>query len=297
MDLDLDGRQDLLSGSWPGEIFWFQRMPDNTFAAAKELKNAAQESVNIGQAASVNTVDWDNDGDMDLLIGTIDGKVHWVPNLDPAEVKFGEARRINLHDSRKRISDAAPVAADWDGDGDLDLLLGAGDGSVHWFRNDGSRSSPVFAKSECLIPRSPLGWGNDQSRKPGDWGLRVRLDAKDWNNDGLLDLLLGDLCGGFEAKPDQTEAEIKEELVNVEALPRLRDEWSRAFQEYRQLGKGAGANTPASESQRDTLLAKVRLLKAKIAETQQVVMKYESQRQSHGFVWLITRKPQSEVSD
>src|SRR5262249_1308531 len=42
--------------------------------------------------------------------------------------------------------DSQPVAADWDGDGLLDLIVGWGDGSVVWYRNLGSRTEPKLAK-------------------------------------------------------------------------------------------------------------------------------------------------------
>ena len=49
--MDSDGKEDLLSGSWPGEVYWFQRMPDNTFAAGKEVKDTEHNSVNVGFTA------------------------------------------------------------------------------------------------------------------------------------------------------------------------------------------------------------------------------------------------------
>jgi hypothetical protein len=33
VDLDGDGLTDVLSGSWPGEMYWFRRNSDATFAA------------------------------------------------------------------------------------------------------------------------------------------------------------------------------------------------------------------------------------------------------------------------
>ena len=39
MDLDGDGRTDILSGSWPGEIYFFRRKADGTFAVAEKLKD------------------------------------------------------------------------------------------------------------------------------------------------------------------------------------------------------------------------------------------------------------------
>jgi hypothetical protein len=45
-----------------------------------------------------------------------------------------------------------PFAADWDGDGRPDLLVGAGDGSVLWYRNVRSTGSPELAAAQVLIP-------------------------------------------------------------------------------------------------------------------------------------------------
>ena len=35
MDLDGDGRSDILSGSWPGEIYFFRRLTDGSFAEGR----------------------------------------------------------------------------------------------------------------------------------------------------------------------------------------------------------------------------------------------------------------------
>ena len=48
MDLDGDGRLDVLSGSWPGELFLFRGGPGRTFAAPIKLKNKDGKTINIG---------------------------------------------------------------------------------------------------------------------------------------------------------------------------------------------------------------------------------------------------------
>ena len=48
MDLNGDGHIDLISGSWPGEIFYFRGGPGRAFAAPEMLKDKDGEFINIG---------------------------------------------------------------------------------------------------------------------------------------------------------------------------------------------------------------------------------------------------------
>lgn len=233
-------------------------------------------------------MDWDADGDQDIVFGTIDGKVHWSENLNAKKLQFADPSVIDLNDDRKNMSDAAPCVADWDSDGLLDLLVGAEDGSVHWFKNVGTSHTPKFSDGTTLIPTSPIGWSSDLDRNAGDWGLRVRPHVADWNGDGQPDLLIGDYCGGFESKPDQSEAEIGEELRSLQALPKLRARWSEVFRKYRRALRSSPQKK--EDNAKDLMLAEINSLKNEIEAAQAIIERYQPQRQAHGFVWLFKRK-------
>jgi len=47
VDLDHDGRVDLISGSWPGELFLFRGGPNGTFAAPEMLEDKRGEVMNL----------------------------------------------------------------------------------------------------------------------------------------------------------------------------------------------------------------------------------------------------------
>lgn len=228
------------------------------------------------------------------MFGTIDGKLHLSENIDARKLYFAPPKTIELEDSRQHLCDAAPCVSDWDLDGRLDLLVGGEDGSVHWFKNTGTSAAPSFSPGIPLIPASPIGWGSDQDRNAGDWGLRVRPFVTDWNNDRLPDLLIGDYCGGFEAKPDQFQGERSEEMRSLQALPILQSKWSEAFKKYRaalRISSQAGKNASNKTSEtKQHLLAEIASLKTQIVVAQATIQKYKPQRQTHGFVWLFERK-------
>jgi hypothetical protein len=284
VDLDGDGRTDIISGSWPGEIYFFRRQSNGKFAAAVQLKDKDGKPLNVGSASAVFAADWTGAGKLDLIVGTVLGEVWLIPNESKSkELVFGTPRRLEADGKPIKLSgDAGPTVADWDGDGRLDLIVGADDGSVVWYRNVGSAKEPKLEAAGQLVGKSPVGWGGDDKRGPRDWGLRVKPCVFDWDGDGRPDLLLGDRCGGFTDKPNQTEQEKEEERKANDRLPELRKKWSDAFQRYQKTEEG---------KDRDTLRTEVQRLKDEIAAVQEIQSHYKPGHQSHGFVWVFQRKP------
>jgi len=292
VDLDQDGLTDVLSGSWPGELYFFRRSTDDVFAKGEPLRNKLGDPINLGSASTVFAVDWDDDGDLDLLVGNINGKAQLVPNESGGEsLAFGqEISLVSL--AEQKLGDSHPVAADWDQDGDLDLLIGHSEGGVVWCRNVGTRREPQLAEPAELIPHSPAPWTGDTHRNPDDWGVRAKICVTDWNRDGRLDILLGDRCGSFSQAPDMTPAELAEERGALEQLPQVRKQWAEAFREYRRLG--ADATGELHDAKRAALLERMRGLKGEIARCQQVQARFEPQAQAHGYVWLFQRATTGE---
>lgn len=143
-------------------------------------------------------VDWDGDGDLDLLIGSFAGGI-WLrenvgtralPEFSPASVPVtGSDGPLKVH------GHADPVAADWDRDGLWDLVVGSDVGAVVWFRNSGTTREPRFESPLELIPAVAEMKFLEQKLKPGATpvpGARKQICVIDYNLDGWPDLLVGD---------------------------------------------------------------------------------------------------------
>ncbi len=194
MDLDGDGHRDVISGSFPGELYVFRGASDATFAKAEKIQNKRGEDLHVGRATVPYAVDWEGDGDLDLVVGDIEGNINLVLNESgDATLKLGDAKELMSDASVIRVGggDSGPVVEDWDGDGRHDLIVGTGDGSVLFYKNFSRRGAPLLKAPRVLVGCSreyPAGKGNATS----PCGSRSKIAVGDWNGDGKVDIVLGD---------------------------------------------------------------------------------------------------------
>jgi hypothetical protein len=171
-------------------------------------------------------VDWDADGDQDVVIGTFRGEIYLRTNVggprkpawDPVAVRLdaaGAPLHVNGH--------AAPAAADWDGDGRFDLVVGASDGSVQWFKNESERGAPKFAAPRPLVPAKSKDKFFRRFAEVGaapEPGVRAQIAVVDYDRDGALDLLVGDYADILRIKKlsPKERSELDALIAAVEAV-------------------------------------------------------------------------------
>jgi hypothetical protein len=90
--------------------------------------------------------DIDGDKDIDILIGSSSGQVHWLENTGGYnQVSNFSVFKENPFTFTTTSGAAAPQLFDLDGDSLLDLLIGMQNGSISWYKNIGTRSTPSFS--------------------------------------------------------------------------------------------------------------------------------------------------------
>ena len=230
-------------------------------------------------ASVVSAADWDGDGALDLIVGNITGGVYLIRNEGtPQAYAFGAPQALTTADGTQVhvASRAGPCVADWDGDGDLDLLVGADDGSVSLYRNLGTKTAARLAPPLQLVTPGERS-SRDQVPQEARHATRSKLCVADWNNDGKPDLFVGDFVSQKAARPEPTpEERAQQDRIRKELEPLLKER-NELIAKYR----------GADREDREKLVREITELDKKMRALQaQLPRDYEM----HGWVWLFLRR-------
>jgi hypothetical protein len=158
-DLDGDGDDDLLLGNTDGKLYYFRNLAASGSAANYTLVSSNFSAIDVGINSAPQLVDLDGDADLDLLVGNHQGYIRYFRN----DGTVSSANFVSVTDTfgHVKVNDftgqtftngyAQPFAADFDADGDLDLLVGSIDGPVQVYPNIDLSPGATFTRSNDLF--------------------------------------------------------------------------------------------------------------------------------------------------
>ena len=206
-DFDGDGDLDIICGEFIDKFTWFENVGSRekpVYAKGKYLENTnGIIKMDLEMIVPVS-LDWDKDGDIDLIVGDEDGRVAFMENTGRTENNmpvFDDPRYfLQKAEYLKFGALATPFSTDWDDDGDDDLISGNSAGYIAFIENlDGgdppSWSTPTYLKAENEVIRIMAGYnGSIQGPCEAKWGYTT-LSVADWNHDGLKDIVVNSIWG------------------------------------------------------------------------------------------------------
>lgn len=184
-DLDKDGDNDMLIGSKDGAFRYYRNQGEVSppFKQETGAWNAATKTGNpfngvyLGDYSSPAFADMDGDGDDDVVIGTSylpnNKSIHYYINDGAGNFTPGTLTGIN-----PVLAEVTPSFIDLDKDSDLDLLLGAADGKIYYYKRTGSTT--FEEQTGAANPFNGISIGTNSSPS-----------SADFDNDGDADVIVG----------------------------------------------------------------------------------------------------------
>tara|TARA_R110002094_G_scaffold60544_3_gene71172 strand:- start:102 stop:992 length:891 start_codon:yes stop_codon:yes gene_type:complete len=294
VDWNGDGHLDALLGGYAGDVMLFPGKAGGgfhggsllTFADGKRFIHTVGKNkdgtTKEDAGAMIWCVDWDQDGDLDILSGWFYGGLFLSRNVGSSTNPKLSATFEAIQSDGKDIEwgyQLQPCMVDWDGDGRKDVIYSSqvtaksGRGSVSWCRNLSDDGEPRLGPSEVLVWSGPP----SQIIAP-ELGLEREFSgalaavATDWDGDGKVDLIVSDLA--WLSQP----------------LPGLQDDGRKRLQEVAVLMKKQ-ARPDAFAGMTD---GESRGVQRELSRERNKVAKSVRRGTTRGRLWLVRRRDQVE---
>ncbi len=224
----------MFSGSYTAGLFYFLGEGDGKFSEKTALVHSDGEPVNPNSALGAKLFDWDGDGDLDVLTGSISGPLYFIAN--EGDLKFAKEVEMTSEGEQIHAPDGGVCFGDFDGDGITDLVLGDDSSlKIYYVTEVGSldlgKAVSLVESKDPFEPKIASDLETLVLAEPS-LGSRIKPCVTDWNGDGKLDILAGDYTS---VKPEAKELTEAEEKDLSELKAKLDEVQEAMFTEYDRL--------------------------------------------------------------
>lgn len=240
---------------------------------------------------SVATVDWDDDGDFDLILGAKQGGLYRCMNIGSAtKPKFAAINHQVMAGEEHMMFGtrlAAPRICDFNSDGKFDILCGGREGGVFMFENLGTKSEPKFGERKVLIESNGSSFA--KTLAPTENGFLIHpiaewhVEPVDYDNDGHLDLLVGGRAK-VETKGNKLN---DEEQAKLDELTKQRKAVSS---EMAEMFNAIDENAPYSEVDKLAKSDEFKKLGEKFQEIKSKIRELVPAPKTFELIWLYRNK-------
>ncbi len=150
VDLDNDGDKDIMSGSGPGDFYYYQNTGTPSVPSfSAPVMNPFGLSAPYSTYSQSSFVDIDNDGDLDMFAGVQSGDIWYWENNGTASVPsftlgYTNPNPFGLTIIPDPYGYSAGSFVDIDNDGDMDFVSGSYYGNTYYYENTGTASAAAF---------------------------------------------------------------------------------------------------------------------------------------------------------
>lgn len=188
-DLDGDGDADMLTGLEDGKLLFFKNMAAPGTPAQFVFSGANYGNIDVGNASTPQLVDVNRDGLIDLLIGEESGNLNYYENEGSTaqpkfvlKTNFFGGVKVNLPGYPTGYS--VPFLFDLNDGAGWQLLVGGERGTLMHYKDIDGNLDGTFTLVDSMYAGIHAGY-------------RSTVSGADVNDDGLVDLLVGNYRGGM----------------------------------------------------------------------------------------------------
>lgn len=183
VDIDADGDLDLFCGTLYGSISFWPNIGDS-LNPIWGIQQSDFAGISVSRFAHPSFCDIDADGDKDLFVGNDSGAIYFYRNTGFPQTPSFQIQ-TSSYVNTVTIDDAAPSFVDIDNDGDYDLMIGRGYGTILFFRNTGTAQDASWNLESFQYAGISLGYGY------------LKCSFADIDGDSDKDMFITDLNGFF----------------------------------------------------------------------------------------------------